>query len=105
MLRRKIFAIMPQVARQPQLLSHLINEMMSFDTSLRDEWNYDGGDSLNGWRGLTWEVLVKKEWFSRWLEVEKTCTFKPSFTEVTLTDRKSLYPGIKTLLIHRKASR
>ena len=71
MLRRKIFSLIPQVSQQPQLLSHLIHELMSFDVSLRDEWNYDGGNPIEGWKGLTWEFLVKKDWFGRWLEVEK----------------------------------
>lgn len=71
MLRRKIFALMPPISQQPQLLSHLIHELMSFDVSLRDEWNYDGGNAFEGWKGVTWEVLVKKDWFGRWLEVEK----------------------------------
>lgn len=71
MLRRKIFALMPQTSQQPQILSHLIHELMSFDVSLRDEWKYDGGNAIEGWKGLTWEVLVKKDWFGRWLEVEK----------------------------------
>ncbi|KAI4111393.1 MAG: hypothetical protein LQ339_000592 [Xanthoria mediterranea] len=72
MLRRKVFGVIPQVAKQPQLLSHFIHELMSFDISLRDEWGYDGGSGVDGWKGLTWEVLVKKDWFGRWLEVEKT---------------------------------
>ncbi|KAI4273822.1 MAG: hypothetical protein LQ337_004374 [Flavoplaca oasis] len=72
MLRRKVFSVIPQIAKQPQLLSHFIHELMSFDTSLRDGWNYDGGSGIEGWKGLTWEVLVKKDWFGRWLEVEKT---------------------------------
>ena len=71
MLRRKVFALMPQISKQSQLLSHLVHELMSFDVSLRDEWNYDGGNAIDGWEGLTWEVLVKKDWFGRWLEVEK----------------------------------
>ena len=71
MLRRKIFALVPQVSQQSQLLSHLIHELMNFDVSLRDEWNYDGGNTVEGWGGLTWEVLVKEDWFGRWLEVEK----------------------------------
>ncbi|KAK5240940.1 hypothetical protein LTR16_009971, partial [Cryomyces antarcticus] len=33
MLRAKIFGLLPQVASQPQLLSHLIHEIMSFDTT------------------------------------------------------------------------
>ncbi|KAI4222545.1 MAG: hypothetical protein L6R36_006066 [Xanthoria steineri] len=72
MLRRKVFGVIPQVAKQPQLLSHFIHELMSFDISLRDEWGYDGGSGVDGWKGLTWEVLVKKDWFGRWLEVEMT---------------------------------
>ena len=71
MLRTKIFALLPQIADKPQLLSHLIHELMSFDTSLREEWAYDGGNSMEGWKGITWEVLVKKSCFARWLEVEK----------------------------------
>lgn len=73
MLRRKIFALLPQISNQPQLLSHLIHELMSFDVSLRDEWNYDGGNTVEGWKGLSWEVLVKREWFGRWLDVERNC--------------------------------
>lgn len=71
MLRRKIFALVPRISEQPHLLSHFIHELISFDTSLKDDWSYDGGGGVDGWRGLTWEVLVKKDWFGRWLEVEK----------------------------------
>lgn len=75
MLRHKMSMSLPQVAKQPQLLSHFIHELMNFDVSLREDWGYDGGCGVDGWKGLTWEVLVKKEWFGRWLEVEKTCTY------------------------------
>lgn len=75
MLRHKIFALVPQISQQPQLLSHFIHELMSFDTNLKDNWSYDGGNSVGGWNGLTWEVLVRKDWFGRWLEVEKDCKF------------------------------
>ncbi|KAI4290087.1 MAG: hypothetical protein L6R35_000633 [Caloplaca aegaea] len=71
MVRRKVFGVISQVAKQPQLLSHFIHELMSFDINLRAEWGYDGGCGIDGWKGLTWEVLVKKDWFGRWLEVEK----------------------------------
>lgn len=73
MLRRKVFALIPQIAQQPNLLSHFMHELMAFDTSLKIDWNYDGGNRLDGWKGLTWEVLVKKDWFGRWLEVERDC--------------------------------
>ncbi|KAI9797971.1 MAG: hypothetical protein M1833_005027 [Piccolia ochrophora] len=73
MLRRKIFAVIPQIASQPQLLSHFIHEVINFDTTLRDEWGYDSGIGAERWKGLTWEILVKKDWFGRWLQVEKEC--------------------------------
>ena len=73
MLRTKIFSTLPQVAGQPQLLSHFIHEIMSFDTTIREEWRYDGGNRTEGWKGLAWEVLVQQDWFGRWLQVEKDC--------------------------------
>ena len=73
MLRHKISKLLPAIANQPQLLSHFMHELMSFDTTMRETWGYDGGDSLEGWKGLTWEVLVGQEWFSKWLAVEKDC--------------------------------
>lgn len=74
MLRTKIAALLPKVAGQPQLLSHLMHEIMGFDTTIREEWRYDGGYGLDGWRGLSWEFLVQGDWFGRWLQVEKDCT-------------------------------
>ncbi|KAL9101668.1 MAG: hypothetical protein Q9187_009212, partial [Circinaria calcarea] len=61
MLRSKIDDLLPRIFRQPQLLSHLMHELMSFDQSLKDDWGYDGGCGPDGWKGLTWEVLVKKD--------------------------------------------
>jgi hypothetical protein len=74
MLRAKIGALLPHVANQPQLLSHLMHEVMAFDTTIREEWRYDGGYGIDGWKGLSWEFLVQADWFGRWLQVEKDCT-------------------------------
>ncbi|CAN9105914.1 unnamed protein product [Alternaria sp. RS040] len=71
MLRSKIGSLLPKVAGQPQLLSHLMHEIMSFDTTIRDTWAYDGGYGVDGWKGLSWEFLVQGDWFGRWLQVEK----------------------------------
>lgn len=73
MLRTKVFALVSQVSAQPQLLSHLIHELMGFDTTLRDEWKYAGSTATASpiWKGLTGEVLVQQDWFGRWLQVEK----------------------------------
>jgi hypothetical protein len=73
MLRAKISTLLPKVAAQPQLLSHLMHELMSFDTTIREEWRYDGGYGIEGWKGLSWEFLVQGDWFGRWLQVEKDC--------------------------------
>lgn len=74
MLRAKIGSLLPNVAGQPQLLSHLMHEIMAFDTTIREEWRYDGGYGVEGWNGLSWEFLVQGDWFGRWLQVEKDCT-------------------------------
>ncbi|KAJ4348208.1 uncharacterized protein N0V89_009580 [Didymosphaeria variabile] len=71
MLRSKIGALLPKVASQPQLLSHLMHELMNFDNTIREEWRYDGGYGVEGWKGLSWEFLVQGDWFGRWLQVEK----------------------------------
>jgi len=71
MVRRKVSLILQKISSQPQLLSHFIHELMSFDTLLRDEWQYDGLDTAHEWKGITWEVLVLQDGFARWLQVEK----------------------------------
>ena len=93
MLRRKMLSVMPQIAKQPRLLSHFIHELMGFDISLRDEWGYDGGRGIEGWKGLTWEVLVKKDWFGRWFEVEQNCNCSTAHPSGFLLTQpyKSLY--------------
>lgn len=73
MVRAKIFAILPRSAAQPQLLSHLIHEVMSFDATIREDWGYDAGNGTEGWRGLAYEVLATDTWFPTWLKVEKDC--------------------------------
>ncbi|KAF2500015.1 hypothetical protein BU16DRAFT_452672 [Lophium mytilinum] len=72
MVRSKIFATLPKVSNDPQLFSHLMHEIMTFDTTIRDDWQYDGGNGIEGWKGLAWEVLDQSNWFGLWLEVEKT---------------------------------
>ncbi|KAF1920500.1 TIP-1 family-domain-containing protein [Ampelomyces quisqualis] len=71
MLRSKIRSLLPKLAGQPQLLSHLMHQVMTFDSTIRDDWGYDGGHGVDGWKGLSWEFLVQDDWFGRWLQVEK----------------------------------
>jgi hypothetical protein len=82
MVRAKIIAILPKVSQQPQLLSHLIHEIMSFDATIRDDWRYDAGHGDEGWRGLAYEVLATDDWFKTWLNVEKECMFAHPFPQM-----------------------
>ncbi|OAX84246.1 hypothetical protein ACJ72_01386 [Emergomyces africanus] len=72
MVRQKMGSVLPKIADHPQLLSHFIHELMSFDTEIREVWDYSEGQySSETWKGLTWEALVKQDWFNHWLKVEK----------------------------------
>lgn len=72
MLRLKIDSFLPQIANYPQLLSHFIHELMNFDNEIRETWNYLPDPYAEGnWKGMTWEVLTKRGWYDRWLQVEK----------------------------------
>jgi hypothetical protein len=51
------------------MLSKFIEQLLTFDESLRTEFNYDGGDLEHGWKGVTWDVLETS--FDRWLKVEQ----------------------------------
>jgi hypothetical protein len=74
MVRHKLLSILPQILKQPPLFSHTIHELMKFDTTLRDDWQYNGGSRTEPWRGLTWEILTKDDVFGHWLQAEKDCT-------------------------------
>ena len=74
MVRRKTFSLLPQISAQPQLLSHFVHELIRFDLMLRDHWDYKPGGDMNSRKGLSWEVLVEKDWFGRWLQVERDCS-------------------------------
>ncbi|KAK2739484.1 hypothetical protein FQN55_009449 [Onygenales sp. PD_40] len=72
MVRQKMSSILPKIAEHPQLLSHFIHELMNFDTEIRDVWDYSQDRySPETWKGLTWDALVKQDWFTQWLKVEK----------------------------------
>ncbi|KAF3491474.1 RINT-1 family protein [Arthroderma uncinatum] len=58
--------------RLDKAFSHLIHELMNFDNELKLSWSYPSNPAQeSAWKGLTWEILVKENWFSEWLQVEK----------------------------------
>lgn len=72
MLGHKISAFLPQISNHPQLLSHFVHQLMTFDNEIRETWNYlPDPYAEDDWKGMTWEVLTKQGWFGRWLQVEK----------------------------------
>lgn len=91
MVKKKIFSVLPQVAKQPQLLSHTMQEIMNFDTTIREEWRYDGGFGMQGWNGLAWEVLSTDGWFEKYLQNEKNC--KPVKIPPPIEDRFLIHPS------------
>jgi hypothetical protein len=68
-LREKIDNVMVTLFRDPRLLSKFINQVLTFDDSLRSTFSYDGGNLEYGWKGLTWTIM--DTWFEKWLDVEK----------------------------------
>nr|POF15292.1 rad50-interacting protein 1 [Quercus suber] len=71
MLQRKLASFAPQVVNQPQLLSHLVHEVMSFDTSLQETYAYTPVAPTIPWRGLAFYLLDTLDYFPQWLSVEK----------------------------------
>ncbi|KAK4941068.1 hypothetical protein LTR10_018989 [Elasticomyces elasticus] len=68
----KCLSFLPQISREPQLLSHFMHELMVFDTALRDTWGYVPiPRMLTDWKGVTWKILTVHEYFGPWLAVEK----------------------------------
>lgn len=72
-LRTKLRSLVRLVRDQPKLLSHLIHELQSFDTELKDDWRYDPtpASSAVSWKGVTHEVLAEGDLFAHWLSIEK----------------------------------
>ena len=71
MMRRKLKSFATQVSNQPQLLSHLVHEVMSFDTTLQETYAYSPASPSRPWRGLADFLLDTCGYFARWLDVER----------------------------------
>lgn len=69
-MREKVLAVAEEAVMNPSFLSGFMGQLMTFDENLRTRFNYDGGDSEDGWPGLTAEVL--DEHFDAWFQAERT---------------------------------
>jgi hypothetical protein len=71
MLKSKISNFASQVANQPPLLSHLVQEVIQFDTALQESYDYTPSSPSIPWRGLSFYLLDANGYFSQWLSAEK----------------------------------
>jgi hypothetical protein len=61
---------------------------MTFDENIRSTFNYDGGDSENGWGGLTSEVLSVH--FDAWLQAWKRFALERYQVIMTTPDARTI---------------
>ncbi|KAI7238700.1 hypothetical protein KC330_g2367 [Hortaea werneckii] len=71
MLQRKLASFASQINGQAQLLSHLVHEVLSFDTSLQESYGYAPIAPSIPWRGLSFFLLESCGYFQEWLDVER----------------------------------
>ena len=68
-VREKIEVTLSETEGDTVFLSSLLSQLMTFDENIRSTFTYDGGNTEDGWDGLTSEVLAKH--FRLWLDAEK----------------------------------
>jgi hypothetical protein len=68
-LKQKVDSVLVVLAEDPRLLSKFMKQLLNFDETIRDVFDYDGGNQKLGWKGLAWDVL--DVWFEKWMDGEK----------------------------------
>ena len=71
-LQHKIDYIMPDLLKNPSLLSHFMHENLVFDTTLREEYLYVPAGKEK-WDGLIQHSLKSPRVFATWRDAEKNC--------------------------------
>ncbi|KAI4591818.1 hypothetical protein KJ359_012199 [Pestalotiopsis sp. 9143b] len=87
-MRQKVEAVVQHGLKNPQYLSSLMDQLMTFDETLRTRFDYDGGDSQNGWPGLASEVLDTH--FRDWLQAEKDFALERFHTILNSADARNI---------------
>ncbi|ETS83986.1 hypothetical protein PFICI_05862 [Pestalotiopsis fici W106-1] len=87
-MRQKVEALVQHGLKNPQYLSSLMDQLMTFDETLRTRFDYDGGDSQNGWSGLASEILDKH--FRDWLQAEKDFALERFRTIINSADARNI---------------
>jgi len=71
MVQRKITSFASQVTPQPNLLSHLVHQVLDFDKLMEENYAYTPESPSIPWRGLAYFLLDTSGYFQRWLDVER----------------------------------
>lgn len=71
MVQRKVISFASQVTSQPNLLSHLVRQVLDFDKSIEENYAYTPESPSTAWRGLAFFLLDTSGYFQRWLDVER----------------------------------
>ena len=70
-VERKLIKNFPELAVNPQLLSHTIHETIQFDETLENMQYCPPGTAAADWKGCVDIILGRKDWFKTWIDVEK----------------------------------
>lgn len=90
MLERKLRSVAGQLESKPALLSHLIQEVIAFDTTLQETYAYTPTSLDTPWRGLSHFLLTDCGHFTRWLSAEKDFALQRYMAIVASSDAGDL---------------
>ncbi|KAF4456801.1 hypothetical protein F53441_1152 [Fusarium austroafricanum] len=87
-LKEKTSLVALDAVKSPSFLSSFMSQLMAFDDNVRYKFNYDGGDSQNGWSGLTAHIL--DDHFDTWFKAEKEFALERYNTVIDSQDARSI---------------
>ncbi|GAB7365850.1 hypothetical protein MBLNU230_g7181t1 [Neophaeotheca triangularis] len=90
MIRRKLASTASQVTSQPNLLSHLVHEVIAFDTVLHETYAYSPASPSLPWQGLAHYLLDTLGHFPLWLSVERDFALSRYNAIISSTDSHDL---------------
>lgn len=68
MLKEKLYEV---ASPQPSLLSHLVQEVIQFDNTLKESYSYTPASASSDWRGLSYFLLDTCGYFDQWISAER----------------------------------
>ncbi|KAF5027449.1 hypothetical protein F66182_439 [Fusarium sp. NRRL 66182] len=87
-LKEKTSLVALEAVKSPSFLSSFMSQLMAFDENVRYKFSYDGGDSDNGWQGLTAHIL--DDHFDTWFQAEKEFALERYHTIIESQDARNI---------------